>query len=101
MKVSDKKIKAFQLIDEFENIKPINLSADWNQSFHRKTTSSLVHSKISNTAKFISVALVFTVLNFSLVIGVLSVQKHRHPNRDRELEIISKELLINPISINN
>ncbi len=94
--------RVFERLSEFEEIDEIQFSSDWNNSFTLRLNKTKRHSRagLPNT-KFTILILFFVILNFGFILNVLNTGNHNSFDRKSELKIISNELLVNPISINN
>jgi hypothetical protein len=102
MKESELSNKIIQRLNEFETLEYLNPSANWNQSLMNKLTSAKLKatSKISTNKPFIMV-LFIVLINIGFILNEVIGDSRQAKYRDKELQVISKELLINPVSINN
>jgi hypothetical protein len=96
--VLDHKIE--RLLNEFERTDLKDISADWDTGLAEKLLMAKQHSGISFTkpvyaSAFLGVFLINAVFAFK-IISVYSTRAALHGGR---LQVISKELLINPLSI--
>jgi len=94
--------KVSKMLKEFDSIDDIEPSAGWNQSLMNRLSASKSYSApIFPTAGFTVVVLLFVLINLGYALNAIISGPNGVSHRDKELMVISKELLINPISINN
>jgi hypothetical protein len=102
MKESDLKYIVQQKLVDFDNVSPIQPSEEWNRSLMMK----LEHSKRSSnagftTARFLMAVLLLVLINLGFILNSIMRNSDKINYRSNDLQIISKQLLINPVSINN
>ena len=102
MKESELKNRVLQKLNEFETLENIQPSEDWNQSLMKKIGSARSKPMTGiSAAKFAVAALFILLVNIGFILNSV-IRNSKLPGRhDSELQIISKEFLINPVSINN
>jgi hypothetical protein len=102
MKESKENNDLLKTIEVFDNIAVLHPSEEWNQSLMTRLVSVKPYATpVSMTTK-ISVLVVFIVLlNVGFILNAFISNSHRRVQRNNDLKVISKELLINPVSINN
>ena len=89
-------------LTEFGSIENFELSADWNNSLLKKIDHSQKHSLLRlNATKFTFILVLITLLNIGLFLNSMLINKQTISHRCNDLQVISKELLINPVSLNN
>jgi hypothetical protein len=94
--------KILQKLNEFETLENIQPSEDWNQSLMQKIGSASTRPiKGLSAAKFAAAALIILLVNISFILNSVIRDSKQPMPHDSELQIISKEFLINPVSINN
>jgi hypothetical protein len=102
MKESALSNKVLQKLKEFETIENLQPSADWTQSLMNKLDSAKPYPTSGFSATKFTVVLLFIILvNIGFILNAMIRDSHQSLYRDKELLVISNELLINPISINN
>ena len=101
MKEAELNSRVSQLLNEFENIEDISLHPEWNYSLMEKLSAQKHHPKKSGKGKIISILLMIIIANVGLVVALINKNFQHNIEREIELRTISKELLVNPISINN
>lgn len=96
---SNNKIKL--KLNKFESLEDIDVSANWDITFGQKLASR--NQNKTNGSSFIklTVVAVIVLINISYIFKVYTNSSRSIPEKDMELSLISKELLINPISLNN
>jgi hypothetical protein len=95
-------MKVLKILNEFDAIEDIQPSADWNQSLMNRISSSKPHSLPDFLpARFALVVMLFVLVNLGFILSSLIGNSNKVLYRDKELLVISNELLINPVSINN
>ena len=102
MKEQELNNKVSQTLQEFESMENIQPSAEWNNSLMQKLSVAKPNSIAGFSSSKFAVLMLFVVMaNIGFVFKTVMNDSQQTPNRDKELQVISKELLINPISINN
>jgi hypothetical protein len=102
MKESVLKSKVLKMLNDFDTMEDIQPSANWNQSLMNRLSSLKPHSN-SNflPTRFVVVVLLFVLVNLGFILSSVIGDSNQALQRNSELLAISKELLINPISLNN
>ena len=91
-----------QKLTEFDSLENIELSSNWNDSLLKKINQSQKHSLLRlNTTKFTFILVLIMLVNIGLFLNLMLGHKQNISQRCNDLQIISKELLINPVSLNN
>ena len=85
---------ASKIID-FESIKSIQPSEGWDHQLINKLCASKATSMASVSKTFIAVIFIIVMINIGFAIN--KVQSNSSYKKDKELHVISKELLINEI----
>lgn len=101
MKKMEMNQKIFQTLDDFENMKKIEVSEAWNQALmHKLVESNSNQASVLGLSPrgYILCCLFFIAMNAVCIFNFL---KPPTLNRTATLHIISKELLINVVAINN
>lgn len=102
MKEPEFKNKVSQKLGEFESLENIQPSADWNSSLMSRLDSAKTDSSLTFSAiKFVIIALLIVLINVGFILNALINDPQKTNQRNSDLQTISKELLINPNSINN
>ncbi len=100
MKVSEVDSNVLRKLKDFEEMEAIHPSSIWNQSLMDRVSITKKASASSMVStKFALGVLFFFIINIGLFIHTLSNNSKQALQRNDELKLISKELLINPISI--
>ena len=101
MKDTTLKNKVSQKLQEFELLQDIEPSSGWNQSItDRLTTSKPKKAPMHPATVFAIIALFFVLGNIVLILNTTFKDTGRNLQRDNDLQVISKELLINSTSPN-
>ena len=94
--------KAAKMLHDFETMETILPSAEWNDSLMEKLNKLKPGSSVSSSfKKFNAVLILIGFINLCFVLNVLLTKSPEKQLREKELMEISKELLINPSSINH
>ena len=103
MKKSELNINVQHALKEFESLENIQASEEWNDSLMARISSAKPYSNSrSYNTKFIVLILIIVLANVGLVLSTMKHgSKHQLISKNNDLKIISKELLINPTSLNN
>jgi len=96
------KTMGMDALKEFETIENIDPSDDWNRSLMNRLAAVKPRSGSLFPSTKMLVAIVFVVtINIYFLLNALVIHTGSSLHRNNDLKIISKELLINPLSINN
>jgi hypothetical protein len=89
-------------LNEFDSLGNILPSEEWNRSLMKRISEQnpSATSRISS-AKFGFAVLFIILVNVGFFLNSIIRDSHLTNGRDKALMIISKELLVNPASINN
>jgi hypothetical protein len=102
MKESAFSDKVVQKLNEFERMQNIQPSAGWNESLLNKIASAKSGSASNLPSAGFAIPVLFIVLvNIVLFLNIIIDNSYQGSYKDNELQVISEELLINPISIKN
>jgi hypothetical protein len=92
--------QVMQKLNEFEMMQNIQPSEGWNESLRNKIASAKSGSSSKlPSARFIIPVLLIVFVNIVLFLNTITNNSQQGSNKDKELRIISEELLINPVSI--
>ena len=102
MKEQELNNRVSQTLQEFESIENIQPSSEWNDLLMQKLSLAKPNSLAKFSSPKFAVLILFVVMaNIGFVFKTVMHDTQQTPNRDKELQVISNELLINPSSINN
>ena len=102
MKEQELHNRVAQTLQEFESMENIQPSGEWNDSLMQKLAGAKQNSTTTFYLPKYAVVILFLVMaNIGFVFKTVMDDSQQTPGRDKELQVISKELLINPGSINN
>jgi hypothetical protein len=102
MKESKENNDLLKTIEVFDNIGVLHPSEEWNHSLMvRLATAKQNAAPVSQTTKISVLVLFIVLLNVGFILNAFMSNSHRRVHRNNDLKVISKELLINPVSINN
>ena len=87
-------------LSEFEMLDSIHPEADLNMKLMNRLATSSSSSK-TFSFQFVLIVILLISINIGFLFTINKSDNHQSLNRKGELSIVSKELLINPISINN
>ena len=94
--------KAILMLKELDTIEDIQPSENWNQALVDKLYASKYSSKPIFTSTKLAIIVLFIILiNVGYIIGTVINSSKQDIHRNKVLQVISKEFLINPISIKN
>ena len=101
MKESELNKRVNFILNEFDGLPTIEPSALWNEALIQKLQSA--PSKAVNRKSYaaVIVAAFFILLNVVIILNAIKPNQELESTRKVQLESISKELLINTISIKN
>jgi len=85
------------ILEQFEKLDPIDPSQDWTKSLMNKLDSVKPYPPtVLSFNKFTVMALLIVLLNIGFLVNVLLHKQEQNQNRrSTELQLVSKELLIN------
>jgi hypothetical protein len=102
MKESEFSFRILQKLNEFETMENIQPSEEWNQLLMKKLSTARSNSVRGMSAvKFAVAALLILLINIGFILNTVIRDSKQLLRHDSELQIISKEFLINPATINN
>lgn len=94
--------KVLQTLNEFETMENIQQSEEWNKSLmERLATVKADSPSVFSYVKYTIAALLVILINIGFILTAINNDPHQTLQKDIELQIISKELLINSNSVNN
>jgi hypothetical protein len=102
MKESELNSRVRSKLSDFETIAEINPSEDWKNSLMNRIESTGNNSGQSMyTSKFTLVILFIILVNLGFIMN--SIVRNSYPSKlsEKELQALSSEFLINPVSNNN
>lgn len=89
-------------LNEFESLESIRPSAGWNESLVKKLDSARAHSISAHSFSGFTFAVILAVLiNLGFILNSIIHNSDKSLYKDKEFQVISEELLINPISYKN
>jgi hypothetical protein len=92
--------KVIRKLNEFEAIQDIQPSAGWNDLLMKKIESAKpVHVSTMPSAGYVISVLFIVLLNLGFVLSSILNKSNTQSSKDTEMQVISQEFLINPISI--
>jgi hypothetical protein len=103
MKESDLNREVLKRLAEFERIENIEPSSEWNDSLTLRIemASGLAYSPSKrSSARYSIIITLILLLNIGLVLNSFFRNSQKSFIRNRDLNVISKELMVNPVSLN-
>ena len=102
MKTEDLQNRLNQTLQAYEKMEDIQVSLDWNTSLIERLKSKTQHKTgLSGSGKFTLVVVFFILLNLGFLLNVMIPSNKVLDSRNGDLKLISEELLINTISVEN
>jgi hypothetical protein len=102
MKESAIRDEVIQKLNEFEMMQDIHPSSGWNESLNNRLASGKTGSTSNHISARLTIPVLFIILiNLVLFLNTIISSSRQVSHKDKELLVISEELLINPISIKN
>ena len=102
MKKQELNNKVSQALHEFDSMKNLQPSAEWNDSLMQKLSVAKPNSITTHSTSKVVILILFIVLaNVGFVFKTVMNDSQQIPRRANELQVISKELLINSSSSTN
>ncbi len=93
--------KVVQRLEMFEMMEDISPSDGWSTALMKRTESLKPYkSQVFSPPKFALAVLIIIMLNIGIILTALLTDYKQSVSRDTALEIISKELLVNPNLLN-
>jgi hypothetical protein len=91
-----------QKIMEFESLEDVSFPSEWKKTLMHKLDNCDNNSFLKfSTVKLGFFVIFILLINIGLLLNSMLGHKQNISHRNYNLEIISKELLINPVSLNN
>ena len=85
-------------LQEFESFPDMLVSDAWQQDLMKKIgTAKLHHESPFSKLKLVVVILFIALINLGFLLSSIIIKPHHILSRNNNLQIISKELLINPV----
>ncbi len=93
--------KVMQKLNEFEAIEEIQPTSDWSLSLMNRLDNTKPNSSSRYTPmRFAAIIVFFVLINIVFILNI-NHSSQQNLGRNLELQIISKELLVNSNMINN
>ncbi len=94
--------KVSKMLLDFESMDDIQPSQAWNQSLMNRLDRSKPASKSSFATPGLTIlVLLFVFINLFFIVNAMIIKSPGNQIREQELLVISKEILVNPSSLNN
>jgi hypothetical protein len=102
MKETKRNNIVLQTLMEFENMPDIQPTTGWNQELMGKLAKTKPYSpSILPRTSIAAIVLLIILVNIGFILKSVIINSGNNLHRNNELQVISKELLINPISLKN
>ena len=102
MKDSELNNPVSQKLADFERIGDISPSAEWNESLMNRISLVNPGTTTKRTMKKYTIVIIFIILvNIGFIVNSFVKGANRSNSRPGDLNVISNELMINPVSINS
>ena len=101
MKKSELNNKSNHLLNEFETLENIEFSIEWNAKLMSKIASIEQNRSKFSSAKYGMILILFILVNAGFTFNLINKDSKQHTGRYAQLQLVSKELLINLNSQNN
>lgn len=95
--------KAIQTLQQFETLEDIPMTAEWRASLMNRITDTTPLTASASRTPMVKLAvavLLLILVNGSFIIKVMTADTEQSSRRNAELQLISNQLLIEPISTN-
>jgi hypothetical protein len=90
------------MLREFDTLEEIHPSARWNQSLHDKLSVSKSGYRVRKPNQLlVAMIIIVIMLNAGFILKTMTAESGRPAHRSIDLQVISNELLFNPVSENN
>ena len=103
MKKTEINPKVIEMLNDFDNLETMNASDGWNQALMQKLVES-EGKHVSNSALpkyYITIIFIFILMNSVCIFNMFKQAQQPTFNRLAKLNLISKELLIPNVTLNN
>ncbi len=102
MKESELHSHITQTLNEFDTIEKIQPSPAWNASLFERLSSAKTesHYKVF-VSKTTMMFVVIVLINLGFILNIFLSDSQHVSDRNKDLQLIAKEFLINPTSTNN
>jgi hypothetical protein len=103
MKKTEINPKVIEMLNDFDNLETRNASEAWNQALMQKLVESEgKHSSHSVLPKYyVTIIFIFILMNGVCIFNIFKNTQQPTFNRIAKLNLISKELLIPNVTLNN
>ena len=102
MKKQELENRVSQVLHEFDSLENLQPSTEWNDSLMQKLSVTKPNSIALYSTSKLAILILFVVMaNVGFIFKTVMNDSQQIPSRANELQVISKELLINSSSINN
>ncbi len=89
-----------RMLMQFEDLDNLQPSEGWNEALTKKLSTTKQISAMPKS-KLLMVSMFFIILNAGFIVKIFLSSSNAGANNNTSLQTISKEFLINPISLNN
>jgi hypothetical protein len=93
--------KIAQLLNDFDNMEKVEPSPEWHQNLMHQIKEAQKPSDTGLPMPYWTTIGVFLMLNSICVFNILKNTNHQSLHRIATLQLISKELLIQSVTVNN
>ena len=91
-----------QTLLEFESMENIQPSAEWNDSLTQRLSATKQNSTPKSSSTNFALMMLFMILvNIGFIFKTMINDSLQISNRNKELQVVSKELLFNPTPLDN
>lgn len=101
MEESDIEIIISQKLIDFEKSGDIQVTEEWSISLMKRLSSSKSNSSPSSSFNFAFVILFIFLINIGFFLEVMLQNSNKKSSMNTDFQAISRELLINPVSIHD
>jgi hypothetical protein len=90
-----------EALEAIEQLPSLELSAEWTDTLMQRLDYTTMRSDSVNTKGFfITLALIILTVNLNFIVLAMDSNNREAFNKDKQLRLIEKELLVSPISNN-
>jgi len=101
MEDSELNKKVLNCIESFDSLESLNPSEEWSKRLKsRLETVKPYKSSVFSPSKFTVAIFLIAILNIGIILTAIFNDSRHSLSRGSALEIISKEMLVNPNSLN-
>ncbi len=102
MKKQELENRVSQALHEFYSMENLQPSDEWKDSLMQKLSVAKPNSIVTYSTSKLAIIILFIIMaNVGFVFRTIMKDSQQIPRRANELQVISKELLINSSTINN